>query len=85
MKHEIDIPRPLCIVPHKVLISWGPFLLCVTRQHALQANAHAFNVVNRTPALAVEEIEAYDSVRVDVRMPWDWVSVVFNEDYFGSL
>lgn len=46
VKHEVDIPRPLCVVSHEILVSRRPLLLGVARQHALQTHADALNVVN---------------------------------------
>lgn len=85
MKHEVDIPRPLRIIPDEILIALRPLLLRVTCQHTLQANTHAFDVVDRGPAGAVEQVEADDAVGVDVRVPGYRVGFVAEEDYFGGL
>jgi hypothetical protein len=47
MKHKIDIPRPLRVIPHEVFISLGPLLLRITRQHALQTHTHALDIMHR--------------------------------------
>ncbi len=85
MKHEADIPRPLCIVPDEVIVALWPLLLRVAREHALQANAYALDVMNWRPSLSVEEVEANDAIGVDVWVPGYGVGVVLDEDYFGSL
>jgi hypothetical protein len=85
MKDEVDITRPLGVVPHKVVITLWSLLLGVARKHALQAYAYALDVVDRRPALTVEQVETNDAVRVDVRVPRDWVGVVARECDFRWL
>jgi hypothetical protein len=85
MEHKVDIPWPLRIVPHEILVSLRPFLLRIAREHALQTDAYAFDVVDGRPAGAVEQVEADDAVGVDVWVPGYGVGVVFLEDYFGGL
>ena len=85
MKHKVDIPRSLRVVPHEVLVSLRPLLLRVARKHTLQTNAYAFDVVDGRPAGTVEQVETNDAVGVDVRVPGYGVGVVFLEDYFGGL
>jgi hypothetical protein len=85
MKHKVDIPWPLRIIPHEILIPLWPFLLRIACEHALQTNAYALDVVDGRPAGAVEQVEADDAVGVDVGVPGYGVRVVFLEDYFGSL
>lgn len=46
MEDEADVPRPLRVVPHEVIVSFWSFLLCVAREHALQADAYALDVVD---------------------------------------
>lgn len=71
MKDKINISRPLSVIPHKVLISLRPLLLRVARQHTLETDTHAFDVVDGGPAGAVEQVEADDAVGVDVRVDGD--------------
>jgi hypothetical protein len=85
MEHEADIPWTLGVVLDKVLVARRPLLLRVAGQHTLQADADALDVVDGAPALAVEEVETYDAVGVDVWVPGDWVGVVADEDDFGSF
>jgi hypothetical protein len=47
MKHKVDIPRSLCIVPDKVIIPLWALLLSIAREHTLQADAYALDVVYR--------------------------------------
>jgi hypothetical protein len=85
MENKANIPRPLCIIPHKILISLRPLLLRVAREHTLQTNTHALDVVDGRPAGAVEQVEADDAVGVDVWVPGYGVCVVAEEDDFGGL
>jgi hypothetical protein len=85
VKHKVDIPRPLSVVAHKVLIALGPLLLRVGRQHALQADAYTLDVVDGRPALSVEQVEADDAVGVNVRVPRDGVAVGATECHFWWL
>jgi hypothetical protein len=84
MKHEIDIPRPLRVVPHKVIIPFWPLLFRVARQHALQTDTNAFDIVYRRPSLSVEYVKADDAVGVDVWVPGYRVGVVADKcDFWG--
>jgi len=85
VKDKVNIPRPLSVIPDKVLISLWPLLLRVARKHTLKTDTHAFDVVDRGPAGAVEQVEADDAVGVDVWVPGYGVSFVAEEDDFGSL
>jgi hypothetical protein len=85
VKNKTDIPRPLSIIPDKVFVPLRPFLLGITREHALQAYTHAFDIVDRGPTGAVEQVEADDAVRVDVRVPGYGVCFGAEKDYFGGL
>jgi hypothetical protein len=85
VEDEVDISRPLRVVPDEVLVSWRSLLLRVAREHALQTDADALHVVYGAPAGSVEKVEADDAVGVNVRVPRYWVCVVLDEDYFGSL
>lgn len=85
MKDETYVPWSLRVVPDKVLVSRWSLLLGVAREHTLETDAHALYVMHWTPPLSVEEVEADDAVRIDVRMPRYGVRLVFHEDYFRSL
>ena len=85
MKHKINIPRPLRIIPDEILIALGPLLLRITRQHALQTDADALDIVHWRPPRAVEQVEADDAVGVDVRVPGDRVRGVADKGDFGGL
>lgn len=85
MKLKRNIPRPLRIIPHKILISNRPLLLRITRQHALQTHTYALNIVNGRPTAAVQQVEADDAVGVDVRVVGDRVHGVADEGDFGRL
>jgi hypothetical protein len=85
VEHKVDVPRSLRVVLDKVLVTRRPLLLCVAGEHALQADTHALHIVNRAPALFVEEVETDDAVGVDVRVPWNGMLGVFDEDYLWRL
>jgi hypothetical protein len=85
MKYEIDIPWPLRIVPYEVLIPGGPLLLRIAREHALQGDADALDIVYGAPTLAIKKVEANDAVGVHMRMPRYWVCIIFYEDDFWGL
>jgi hypothetical protein len=85
MEHKVDIPWPLRVIPDKVLVPLRPLLLRIAREHTLQTDAYALDVVDGRPAGAVEQVEADDAVGVDVWVPGYWVGVVFLEYYFGGL
>lgn len=53
MENKVQIPRSLSVILHKLVITRRPLLLVITRQHALQANANALNIMNGAPALTV--------------------------------
>ena len=85
VKGKLDVPRPRCVVPDKVLVAWWPLLLRVAREHALQTDADALHIVYGAPAGSVEKVEADDAVGVDMWVPRYGMCVVLDEDYFGSL
>jgi hypothetical protein len=47
MEHEIDVSWPLCIVSYKGIVALWSLFLGVAREHTLQADAYALDVVNR--------------------------------------
>nr|POE49419.1 hypothetical protein CFP56_50336 [Quercus suber] len=71
MIEKVDVPWSLPVTPHELLIPGGPFRLGVTRQHTLDADTDALDVVHGAPALRVQQIEADDAVGVDVRVQGD--------------
>ena len=79
------IPRPLRVPPHKVLVTRRPLVLTVPRQHALDAHAHALDVLHGAPAGAAEQVEADDAVGVDVRVHGDFAVGERDEGYFGGF
>ena len=85
MEIEIDIPRPLPVHAHKVLVPRWSLVLIITRQHALKAHADALDVVHRAPAGLVEEVQADDAVGVHVRVHGDRVRGVGCEGDFGGF
>lgn len=82
MEVEVDISRSQSIPPHKVLVAIWTFSLSIASEHALQADAHALNVVNRAPGFFGEEVEADYTVRVDVRVYRYLVGSVLKENDF---
>jgi hypothetical protein len=51
---EVDVPRPPSIPPYKVLVSLWTLPFGIASKHALQADAHALDVVHRAPSCLVE-------------------------------
>ncbi len=68
---KVNIARPLPVVAHKVSVAWRPLVLRVAGQHALEAHAHALDVLHGAPSLRTQQIEADDAIRVYVRMDRD--------------
>lgn len=56
MEQEIDVPRPSPIASHKLSIIGRSFILIVSCQHALQANANTLDIVHGAPSLLIEQI-----------------------------
>ena len=54
MVKEIDIPRSSPVVRDEALVSFWSLIFGVSRQHALQAHADRFYVLNGRPALVAE-------------------------------
>lgn len=67
---EVDVPGPQPIALHEFIVARRSLILRVASQHALQAHTNALDVLYGTPALLTKQIEAYDAIRVDVRMYW---------------
>ena len=82
---EVDVLRALCISPHEILITRWSLILCVTRQHALDAHAHTFHILYRTPPLSTQQIQADDAIRVDMRVDWDWTVRCPDKGHFRGL
>lgn len=80
-----DVPRPQRVPPHEILIPRRSLVLAVAGQHALDAHAHALDVLDGAPAGAAEEVEADDAVGVDVRVHGDFAVVADDEGYFGGF
>jgi hypothetical protein len=85
MENEVDVSRPLRVVPYEALVARRSLVLCIAGQHALQTDTHALYVMYRRPPLTVKQIETYNAIRVDVRMHRDRVRIVADEDDFGGF
>jgi len=85
MEDEADIPRPLLVVPYKVLISRWSLLLRIAGKHTLQAHTYTLYVMDRRPTRTVEQVKANDAIRINVWVPRDGMSFVAKEHYFGSF
>ena len=66
-----NVPRPLRVPPDKLLIARWPLVLGIPSQHALKAHAYRLHILNGRPALRAEQVEADDTVGIDVRMDGD--------------
>ena len=81
---EINVLWPQAVGAHKLLVARRPLVLCVTRQHALQAHTDALDVLDGAPALLAEQVETDDAVGVDVRVDWDRaVGKLDKDDFWG--
>jgi hypothetical protein len=69
---EVDVLWTLCISPHEILITRRPLILRVAREHALNAHAHALHILDRTPPLATQQIQADNAIGVNMWMDGDW-------------
>lgn len=79
------ITRSLPVVADKVGISRRSLVLGVAGQHALNTDADAFDILDRAPACAVQEVQADDSVGVDVGVYWDGTVGLFDEEDLGCF
>ena len=68
---EPDVSGPLCVPANEILVAGGTLVFGVARQHALDAHADALDVVHGAPALVAKQVEADDTVGVDVRVNGD--------------
>lgn len=68
---EVDVAGPASVVRDEVAVAWRSFVTCICGQHALNAHADALNRLYRWPAGWTEEVQAYDSVAVYVRVDRD--------------
>lgn len=82
---KVNVSGSQTVASHKLLVSRWSLVLNVAGQHALQAHADALDVLDWTPALVAEEIEADDAIRVDVGV-YRYRAVVFLlEHHFRRL
>jgi hypothetical protein len=79
---EIDVLGSLSVAPDKLFVARRPFVLAVARQHALDAHAHALDVLHGAPALRAEKVETYDAIGVDVWMHGNWSVVLLDKGDF---
>lgn len=79
MIQEFYISRSLSVDTHKLCIARRSLVLAVAGKHALYAHADALGALDGAPSLISQEVEAYDSVRVDVRMHGDWAAWVLDK------
>lgn len=82
---EVDVSGSQPVALHEVLVSRWSLVLDVAGQHALQAHADALDVLDRTPTLMTEEIEADDAVRVYVGVHWYGAVVFLLEYHLGGF
>lgn len=85
MIQELDVPWSLFVAAHKLLVAGRSLVLVVARQHALYAHAHTLGALHGAPPLVSQQIEAYDSVRVDVRVHGNWAAGPLHEGDFGRF
>lgn len=59
--------------------------LRIARQHALYTDTHALDIMHRTPALRIQQVQTYNPVAVDVRVHRDGAVRGREEDDFGRF
>lgn len=79
---KVDVFWSETVASDELLVSGRPLVLGIARQHALEAHAYALDVLDRTPALVAQEIEAYDAVGINVRMHGNRAVGLLDEGYF---
>lgn len=82
---EVDIAGSLAVGPNEVSIARRPLVLRVAGQHALEAHAHALDVLDGAPALRAEQVKTYDAIRVDMGVNGDRPVGQLKKDDLGWL
>jgi hypothetical protein len=81
---KVNVFRPQAVAAYKLLVPWRSLILSVAREHALQAHAHALDILHGAPPLLAEEVEADDAVGVYVWVDGDRaVGQVYKRDLGG--
>ncbi len=65
---ELHVPGTQPVAPDELFVPRWTLVLRVARKHALNTHANALYVLDWTPTLSTEEIQADEAIRVDMRM-----------------
>lgn len=71
VEDEAHVSNSPPVVADNILVSLRPLVLRVACKHALNANTNTLCTLDRAPALARQEVQAYNTVGVDVRVHRD--------------
>ena len=82
---ELDVLRPRLVCADEVGVAFGTVVFCVAREHALDAHTYALNILYGAPARGAQEVQAYDAVRVDVRVHGYRPALLLREDDLGGF
>lgn len=82
---KLDVLRPCLVRADKVGVAFGPVVLCVAREHALDAHTYALDILYGAPARGAQEVQADDAVGVDVRVHGYRPVFLLSEDDLGGF
>lgn len=82
---ELDVLRSRLVCADEVGVAFGPVVLCIAREHALDAHTYALDILYGTPARGSQEVQADDAVGVDVRVHGYRPVFLLCEDNFGGF
>ena len=71
MINKTNIPRPLGIVPDKLLVPFRPLVLGVPCQHALNTHADTLDILYGAPAGGAKKVQTDYPIGVNVWVDWD--------------
>lgn len=69
---KVNIPRPTAIRNHEIAVPRRPLVARIRRQHTLDTHADALDRLHGRPPGRAEQVQADNSVAVDVRVDGDW-------------
>jgi hypothetical protein len=82
---ELHVPWAQPVAPYKLFVPGRALVLCISSEHALDTHADALHVLNWTPTLSTEEIQADDAICIDMRMHGNWSIGKFDESDLGRF
>jgi hypothetical protein len=82
---ELHVPRAQAVASDELFVPGRALVLCITSEHALDTHADALYVLNRAPTLSTKEIQADETIRVDMRMHRNWSIGKLDESDLGRF